>query len=236
MDKRISYKIVIDTETCPLNNTEKEVNPKNSLVYDCGWAIVDKRGKIYKTRSFLVTEVFRDEPDLMKSAYYYNKIIEYCKSLQKGERILTDFYNIKKTLKEDMQEYNVKQVFAHNAFFDVSALNTTERYITKSKYRFFFPYGIEICDTLKMAQSVLKNNKTYKRWCKENNFLTKQARPRYTAEILYKYITLNYNFQEEHTGLEDVKIETAILAYLYSRKKAMKKVLYPSPQNAQKNS
>jgi hypothetical protein len=60
MDKRINYKIVLDTETCPIDKDLNEVVPSNMWVYDCGWAVVDKRGKVYKTRSF-VNEKFNKE-------------------------------------------------------------------------------------------------------------------------------------------------------------------------------
>ena len=47
MDKRISYKLVIDTETCPINKEVDGVFPSNMWTYDVGWAVVDKRGKVY---------------------------------------------------------------------------------------------------------------------------------------------------------------------------------------------
>jgi hypothetical protein len=44
-----------------------------------------------------------------------------------------------------------------------------------------------------------------------------------TAEILYRYITGNLEFEESHTGLEDVDIERQILAYCFAKHKAMAK-------------
>ena len=77
MDKRISYKIVIDTETCPIDKDLTDVLPTNMWAYDCGWAVVDKRGNVYRTRSFINANIFLDEKDLMKSAYYAEKIPNY---------------------------------------------------------------------------------------------------------------------------------------------------------------
>ena len=54
MDRRIKYRLVIDTETCPLDTEFEGVSPYNMWVYDCGWAVVDKRGNVYKARSFIV--------------------------------------------------------------------------------------------------------------------------------------------------------------------------------------
>lgn len=226
MDKRISYKIVLDTETCPIDIDFEGVSPQNMLVYDCGWAVVDKRGKVYKTRSFINADIFLKEKELMNSAYYSNKIPMYWEQIKRGERILTSFYNIRKTLLEDIAEFEVKEIFAHNMRFDYGTLNTTQRWLTKSQYRYFFPYGIEICDTLKMARDVIAKMPTYQRFCKENGYLTKNGQYRLTAEIIYRFISKNNDFIESHTGLEDVLIEKEILAYCYKQRKKMRKKLW----------
>ena len=98
MDHRISYRIVLDTETCPCDKDFEGVSAWNMFVYDCGWAVVDKRGKVYRTRSFINADIFLDEKNLMKSAYYANKIPNYWDEIKNSQRILTSFYNIRKTL------------------------------------------------------------------------------------------------------------------------------------------
>ena len=225
MDKRINYKIVLDTETCPLEQTD-EVTPWNMFVYDIGWAVVDKRGRVYKTQSFINADIFLDEKELMKSAYYSEKIPKYWEDIKLGIRQLRSFYNIKKQLLADIAEYGVKEIYAHNMRFDYGTLQNTQRWLTKSKYRYFFPKGIEICDTLKMARQVLKDSKMYRVWCEQNGYITKNNQCRFSAEVLYRYITGNDDFIESHTGLEDVMIEKDILAYCYSRHKKMVRQLW----------
>lgn len=226
MDRRISYKIVIDTETAPCDNTLEEVMPSNMLVYDIGWAVVDKRGTVYRTRSFVVADVFLDERNLMKSAYYANKIPQYWEDIKAGRKVLTSFYNIHKTLLEDIAEFEVEQIFAHNMRFDYGALNNTQRWLTKSKYRYFFPKEVTICDTLKMARDVVAKTPTYINFCQENGYLTKNGRVQTKAETLYRYITQDTDFVESHTGLEDVLIEKDIMAYCYRKHKKMRKELW----------
>ena len=226
MDRRISYKIVLDTETCPVDKDFDGVTPQNMWVYDCGWAVVDKRGKVYKTRSFVNADIFLNEKELMKSAYYAKKIPMYWEQIKSGERILTSFYNIRKALLEDIKEFKVTEVFAHNMRFDYGTLNNTQRWLSKSKYRYFFPFGIEICDTLRMARDVIAKMPTYKRFCEENNYITKNGQLRLTAEIIYRFITKDNDFVESHTGLEDVMIEKEILAYCYKQHKKMEKRLW----------
>ena len=70
MDRRINYRIVIDTETCPVDKDFEGVSPYNMWVYDAAWAVVDKRANVYKTRNFVVDEIFNHEEELMQSAYY----------------------------------------------------------------------------------------------------------------------------------------------------------------------
>ena len=36
-----------------------------------------------------------------------------------------------------------------------------------------------------------------------------------TAEVIYRYLTQNLDFEEEHTGLEDVRIERKIFEYCW---------------------
>ena len=226
MDKRIAYKIVLDTETCPVNKDVEIVSPQNMWTYDCGWAIVDKRGKVYKTRSFVNSDIFLQEKELMNSAYYAQKIPMYWEDIKNGKRVLTSFYNIRKALLEDIKEYNVKEIYAHNMRFDYGTLTTTQRWLTKSKYRYFFPQDVTICDTLKMARDVISKMPSYKRFCQENGYITKNGQVQLKAETLYRFITKNLTFVESHTGLEDVMIEKEILAYCYKQHKKMRKKLW----------
>ena len=222
MDKRISYKIVVDTETCPLDREMEGVTPSNMFTYDIGWAVVDKHGNVYKTASYVVADIFLDEQALMKSAYYADKIPNYWKDIREGKRKLATWNTIRKQFINDIKEYNIKQVFAHNMRFDHGTLNNTERWLSKSKYRYFFPYDIEICDTLKMARDVIGKMPSYKRFCKENELMTKNNQCRFTAEALFRFISRNADFVESHTALEDVMIEKEILRYCYKQKKKMR--------------
>lgn len=229
MDKRKHYLIGLDTETCNGIVIDDKLDLSQSLVYDIGWVITDKYGNIYKTRSYVVYEIFYGMKEQMNSAYYAEKIPQYNIDIKNKKRTLAQFFTIWKQFKEDCKEWNVKAVFAHNASFDLRVLNNTIRYLTKSKYRYFFPYGLEIWDTLKMSRQTIGKRKGYEKFCKTNGYLTKHKKPqlRFTAEVLYKYLSGDYNFSEAHTGLEDVIIETYIMACCYKTHLKMEKRLYP---------
>lgn len=227
IDRRRHYLLGTDTETANTLLTEKGgLDMSCVLPYDCGWAICDTHGNIYRERSFVNADIFLDERDLMTSAYYAKKIPQYWKEIKSGERILTSTFKIRQTMLNDIKDFNIKEVFAHNARFDYNAYNNIQRWTTKSKYRYWFPKDIEIWDTMKMAQSVVAKTPTYIQFCEEQGLMTKNGRPRVTAEALYRYISRDTNFSEAHMGLEDVRIEVAILAYCYRKHKAMNKKLW----------
>lgn len=196
--------IVLDTET-----TNSLDDP---IVYDVGFAVVDENGKIFEKHSYVVADVFLD-CDLMSYAYFAEKIPQYWEDIKSGRRKLRRFSTIYFILRDVCEQYGVKKIFAHNARFDYLSLTTTQRYLTGSKYRFFLPWGVEVCDTLKMSREVLKNNADYRSFCEKNGFVFGNNQLRFTAEVIYRFLTGNVDFEESHTGLEDVLIEKEILHY-----------------------
>lgn len=230
IDKRRHYILVLDTETAnTLRNSKGQLDTTSTLVYDCGWCVCDTKGNVYEERSFVNMDIFDGMPDLMKSAYYGWKIPFYLNDLACGQRIKASTYDIRQAMLADMELYGITEVYAHNARFDMNSLNTTLRWTTKSKYRYWFPFGTTICDTLRMSRDVILKMPTYKAFCEMNNMLTATGRLSATAESLYAFITKNPDFQEEHRGLEDVRIEREILWYCYRQHKKMRRTLYDEP-------
>lgn len=196
--------MVVDTET-----TNSLDDP---ICYDVGFAIVDRIGNVLEKYSFVVADVFLDK-DLMTSAYFVEKIPQYWEDIKNKKRILAKFSTIRKIFAQVCKKYAIRCVCAHNARFDYRSLNLTLRFLTCSKYRYFFPFGIELWDTLKMSREVLNKNSKYGEFCYTNNYLTQRLCKRFTAEIIFRFLTDNVNFEESHTGLEDVLIEKEILSY-----------------------
>ena len=227
IDKRVHYIIMLDSETAnTLVREDGSLDMTSVLIYDLGWQVIDKRGRVYEQKSYVVREIFVGESELMKSAYYAQKIPKYREEIARGERIVANYYDIRKDLLDTMEKFNTKTVCAHNMRFDSGAVNTTQRWLTKSKYRYFFPYGVELWDTLKMARDVILPMPTYQNFCYDNGYLTANGKPRLTAEILYRFISGDDEFEEAPTGLEDVEIERQILAYCFRQHKKMRKGLY----------
>lgn len=227
MDKRKNYGIMLDTETTnTIMEEDGKLNMMFVLPYDLGFAVIDSNGNIYEKFSFVIDDIFCGEYGLMTSAYYAEKIPIYIRDLASGKRQLKTAYEARKILLDKIKEYDCQFVCAHNARFDCRSCNNLQRWTTKSKYRFFFPRHIEVWDTMLMAQDVICKMPTYIKFCQENGYMTKNNRPRKTAEILYRFISKDHNFIESHTGLEDVEIEVEILKYCKRQHKPMRKVLY----------
>lgn len=216
-------------------DTETAGEILNAFVYDFGGgktSLYD--GIVSDSMNYINYNVFYEKQEMMQSAYYAEKLPAYRDEIWEGKREVFDIVDIRARVHKYFKENNISVVCAHNARFDIRALNNTIREATNGRVKYFFPYGIEVWDTLKMAQQVLGKMPTYRKFCEDNGYMTKheKPRPRYTAEIIYRFITKDLNFEEAHTGLKDVEIETQILAYLVKQHKKMDKVLYHAPNKA----
>lgn len=209
------YYLVLDVETA--NSTE------DALVYDLGYVVCDKKGNIYEADSFIVSDIFFEEANLMQSAYYAKKIPTYLEGIKNRAFNVVTFKQAREKLLNAIKSYKVEAVCAYNANFDYTALNTTQRWLTKSKYRFFLPYGTKVYCIWHMACQLICTQKAYIKFCLENGFVSPNGNIKTSAETVYAYMTNNADYDENHTGLEDVLIETKILAKCFSQHKRMEK-------------
>lgn len=215
MSRKKEMYLVIDTETC---NTVEQPLP-----YDIGYAICDRMGNIEIERSFVVAETFLDMKDTMKSAYFAKKIPQYWEDIKNGIREIKSIYKIRKQVAEDMKTYGVKKVGAYNMGFDKRALNNVMRYTTKSFCRWFFPFGTEFFCIWSMACQTLLNTTSYIKFALENGLESDKGNILTSAESCYQWLKNNIEFAENHTGLEDVRIEIEIMAKCFATHKAMDK-------------
>lgn len=204
--------LFLDCETAESSDENGKVDAHNGQAYDLGLMVIDETGFVYEQVSLVNEDVFFGMPESMRNAYYADKIPQYLDDMRMGKRQILNTWQIYRVFRDLCHKYDIKGVIAHNAFFDVNALNATMRYQTKSRVRYFLPWGLEIIDTLKLARNTFAKDPEYRRWCVENGYMTNHnvPRPRLTAEILYRYITGQDDFAESHTGLEDVEIEKEI--------------------------
>jgi hypothetical protein len=120
-----------------------------------------------------------------------------------------------------MKTYKVKKVGAYNMGFDKKALNNVLRYATKSRLRWFFPFGTEYFCIWNMACNTLLNTTSYIKFAERNGLESIKGNLVTSAEACYKFITDTIDFRESHTGLEDVEIEVEIMARCYKTHKKL---------------
>lgn len=212
---RKNYFIVVDTETA---NTIEQPLP-----YDIGWVVCDSKGNIYERRSYVVAEIFLGMKDLMESAYYAEKIPTYWDNIRSGKRIVKGMWDIRKVMMNDIKTYKIKNVGAYNMSFDKRALNNLVRYVSKSWKRWWFPFGVDYFCIWNMACNSILNRATYINFAEKNGLISASDNIITSAECAYRYITNSIEFIENHTGLEDVEIEVAIMAECYRQHKKLDK-------------
>lgn len=218
MDKRKKYIAVIDTETLGVTTP---------LIYDLGVTITDKKGVIYFQQNWLVKEVFEDQPERMRSAYYANKLPQYYDLIERELATVTPWLEIRAEFNEILEHYNVKVVSAYNLGFDRNAISFTHADLgNKGK---FLTKSFEMWDIWGMATQTILRQKAFRQMAFDNLWFTPKGNLLTNAEVSYRYITNNLEFQEHHTALHDTEIETAILARCLRQHKRMKKGILDNP-------
>jgi hypothetical protein len=195
--------IVLDVETAN--------DIPDTLTYNVGFVVADRSGEIFHQHDFVISDIFTEEKELMQSCYYANKLPLYEQRIENKKIKVVSIFTVRRLIAKYITQYNIKKVYAYNASFDRSALNITQRYLTKSKYRWFFPYGVEICCIWHMACQTICNRMDYCFFCLKNGYYSKNGNMTTNAETVYKYMTKDNEFEEEHTGLSDSLIELKIL-------------------------
>ena len=222
--------IVLDTETAPtFRHCDGQPHPETSLVYDVGWVVVDgNSGEFLETRSFLNTDVFFTQ--FMNSAYYAEKLPNYwdiirdnVSEFDASNWYFDTFLNIFNQFKEDVREYEVRDIWAYNAKFDKTVLNHTIETLSNGYVRFFAPYGVKNTkvhwrDVWDYASCITGSEKFVK-WAMAHEKLTASGNPKTSAECVYQYLTGDDGFVEEHTALSDAMIEAYILRKAKKRHK-----------------
>lgn len=205
------YYIILDTETA--NSVEQP------LPYDFGWVVIDRQGNIYEKFSYVIAEIYCDERDLMKTAYYAEKLPKYEKEIRNKERILASIWTARKSFISCMKKYDTSFVCAYNMGFDKRALNNDIRYISKSWLRWFFPYGTEFKCIWHMACTCVMNRPSYIKFAKKEGLVSEAGNIKTNAEACYRYIKGDITFTESHTGLEDCLIEAEIMTFCFRQHK-----------------
>lgn len=198
--------MVIDTETTSLEG----------FVYDIGYTIADKAGKIHGSGNWLVEEIFTNADEMM-GAFYAKKFFSYyARALADGDISLRPWPDIVAQMQSDVLEHSVTAWAAYNLQFDKKVIRNTQKRLG-SGLTVFPSKPLELC-LWRFARQTRLQTKTFRKWAREQGFLTKTGKPKTTAEIAYRYFFGDWNYSEPHTALGDAIIETEIMATCFSAK------------------
>lgn len=205
-------KMVVDTETANTPKIDGKLFSDDGQVYDACFRVINDAGETLEVVPVINRDVFISMPEAMSEAYFAAKIPQYWRDIWDKKYTVTDSWGMFQIFRTLCRKWNVEAIIAHNAPFDIRVLNSTMRYQTKSKKRYFIPYDMPIIDTMRLAQNTICKSPDYVEFCKQNGFMTKHStpRPRATAEVIWQFLTHNLNFSEEHTGVGDTEIEAQI--------------------------
>lgn len=212
--KKERYLMFIDTETIGTLNVKESILP-----FEIGMKILDTETmKVVKEKSYLVRKFFNNKY-IMLSTFSATKYPDYFKKLDNDKRYKTMSVNdISKDIEKTISRYSIKIMVAHNGNFDKTAMA-----------RLFEDFGvnnpfenIDLLDTMELSK-IITFSKDYANYCLENKdrlnsmkdscFITNSGRVRTTAQAIYCYISNNSQFEEAHTGLEDIDIEIEIFKH-----------------------
>ena len=190
--------IVLDTETLGL---------QNPTIYELGFVVYDtETNAIIKERDYLIKQVY-DNLELFNTAYYSSKrpIYEDMLVSKLIKRVYWG-YALNMLLK-DIEKYNVNEIYAYNSRFDKNAINHTIQALNGAK-----GFESDILDIMNYIQPIV-STQDYQDFCESNGYMTKHKtpRPQKKAETLYRYLTNNTDFMEDHMALSDSQIELTIL-------------------------
>ena len=201
--------MILDTETAN--------SIAHPLPYDLSYQIADSDTReIDVARAFVAYEIFTNK-ELMNSAYYAKKIPQYQKEINEGKRKLCKMETIRRIVAEDMKKYDCHTVGAYNMPFDKRSTLNGIRHCSET-VRWFFPYGTEFIDLWSAACSSILRSKWFIKFALKNGYVSPKGNILTNAEVAYRYITKNTDFEEVHMGLEDVIIETEIYFKLLDTK------------------
>lgn len=190
--------VVFDTETTNINKP---------FCYNIGYVIVNvETDTILLKRDYVVEQVWHN-PMLFTTAYYADKRQLYVNRMRARQVIMEKYGYITQQMIRDFKQYEIEYTFAFNSPFDTNVFDyNCEWFKTNSPFD-----TVKIRDIRGFVHNFIAFTQEYKDFCDQNQYYTESGNYSTTAETVYRYITNNTDFIEEHTALADSEIEWQIL-------------------------
>lgn len=202
--------MILDTETASTA----------TIPFDIACTIVDRAGNVVGQVNYLVGEVFNSPLGrhlVMFDDYSKNKASKYLDLMESKQAVIADFALIREKIRLLVKDFNCT-VVAYNAKFDFECLTN---FAQSFGFEDFFTPETEVWDLWNIALSILADSGRYVKFCNEHDYKSDKGNLKSSAEIMYRYLTNDLDFTEEHTALADTEIEAAILLACLKRHKKL---------------
>ena len=192
--------LVFDTETA---NLEKP------FCYNLGYVIFNTdEGKVVLKRDYVVEQVWHNTM-LFTTAYYANKREIYIGRMRARTAILDKWGYICQRLYRDIVEFEITDGYAYNCGFDEKVFEFNCEW-----FKTINPLDtIKVHDIRGYVMEKIAKTDEYKAFCEGYELFTESGNYSTTAEAVYRYVSGNTEFIEEHTALADSVIECEILTH-----------------------
>lgn len=192
--------VVFDSET---------TNIDKPFCYNIGYKIVNvETDTTLLQRDYVVEQVWHN-PMLFTTAYYADKRPLYVKRMRAKQTIMDKYGYITQQMIRDFKNFKVEIAFAYNSPFDTRVIDyNCDWFKTNTPFD-----NIPIRDIRGFVHRFIAFTEEFQDFCDKHRYYTESGNYSTTAETLYRYITNNTEFEEEHTALADSEIEWEILKY-----------------------
>jgi hypothetical protein len=189
--------VVFDTETTSLSKP---------FCYNIGYVIIntDTLQNLVK-KDFVVEQIWHNLP-LFSTAYYAEKRPLYVSAMRARTTRMDKFGYICQEMARDFERFDVQYAYAYNSPFDEKVFD-----FNCDWFKCQNPFdNIPIIDIRGNVQNFLIDD-SYRKFCEVNSYYTENGNYSTTAETVYRFITENTDWSEDHTALSDALIESDIL-------------------------
>lgn len=178
--------------------------------YNIGYIIADKYGNKFLEKSFAVLPCIWENLQncLQAEKMTHNNIQSILQDIENPDKkyAYTSIEEVKKMILRDVTSYKVNEIWAYGCSFDKGSLSRlfAEDFEILNNIVAFYDIIPAIVHTMLL-------NKDYVKFCNKNGFITAKGNVMTKAEVVYRYLTGDLSFIEDHTGLNDCRIEYEIL-------------------------
>lgn len=194
--------MIFDTETVSLNKP---------FCYNIGYVIVNLETKETLVKKDFVIEQVWHNLSLFETAYYADKRPLYVSRMKGQKAKMTKYGQVMRTLRSDIKKFDIEYAYAYNSPFDEKVFN-----FNCDWYKVSNPFDtVKVIDIRPLAMNEFCESAEYKDLCETLEMFTDSGNYSTTAESVYRFVSGDYEFCEEHTALNDSIIESEILLYCY---------------------